>query len=91
MTNRTIALALAAALLASPALAAKKKTAKELCLQSVLDISEMRETESTSKFSEKTEKEVEDLVEVATHLCQQGNFQYAENLLMIARTMLASE
>ena len=70
---------------------AMAETEKEKCLKKVAQIGEIQASEDTPGIGEKAEKELDEIVEIATHLCQQGNFQYAENLLVIARGMLASE
>ena len=88
---RSAAMVTATALLLTGSSYAAKPTAKDKCLRSVLDIAEMRDSEDTPKIGEKAQQDVDDLVEVAAHLCQQGNFQYAERLLEMARGMLVSE
>ncbi len=74
---------------ATPVLAAKM-TAKEECLQGVADVRDMLE-KGDPRLGPKTEAQMTELVEIATHLCEQGNFRYAESLLRIARTTMSSE
>ena len=88
---RYATMATATVLLLAGSSYAATPTAKDKCLRSVLDIAAMRDAADTPRIGEKAQKEVDDLVEVATHLCQQGNFQYAEKLLALARGMLVAE
>ena len=79
-------------LLADPASAATKRmTEKEKCLQSVTDVRDSIESEETPALIEKRRAEVESLLEISNHLCEQGNFRYAEELLELARGMVVSE
>ncbi len=86
----TVALALLAVTMAQPA-AAARKTEKELCLQKVNDVETMKADPASASPGPKAEAKVADLIEIATHLCEQGNFKYADDLLALARGMLASE
>ncbi len=90
MIRRLILAMVAAVCLSTPAMAAKM-TAKEKCLRNILDVRETQEAEETPKVGEKAQAQVDHLLEIARHLCEQGNFQYAESLLEIARGMVVSE
>ena len=79
------------AFVAMPAQAAKRMTEKDKCLQSVADVVEMAQSEETPGIGKKAQAQVDELLEIATHLCDQGNFKYAESLVSLARGMLASE
>ena len=83
-------IAILALALAQPATAAKM-TEKDKCLQAVADIGDMKEDAGTPEATPKEAEAVDSLVEIATHLCTQGNFKYAEELLGIARVIMSSE
>ncbi len=80
-----------AGILVSSSAFAAKPTEKEKCLKNVAEITTIKESDETPRIGEKAEEQLEGLVEIATHLCQTGNFVYAEKLLVMARGMLASE
>jgi hypothetical protein len=90
MLRYVLTASIAIILFTSPGDAATKSE-KDKCFQKVLEIGEIQESEDTPGIGEMAQQEVDELVEIATHLCQQGNFRYAEKLLEIARGMLASE
>ena len=77
----------AAALTAAPAAAQVVKD-KPSCAQAVTDA---REGLATASIGARPQKEAEDMVRIADHLCTQANFVYAERLLEIVRGMTASE
>ncbi len=87
--GRMILAALAVFLLLSGPAVAQQMTEKQKCAQAVADVRNVMENESTP--GEKARKRVEELLEISTHLCEQANFRYAETLLQLARTMVASE
>ena len=79
------------ALLAVTVLAAaggKYKTPMEDCLQSVEDL---KAAYAEKDVGEKVAAEVEKLIEISSHLCNQANFVYAKELAQLGRTMLATE
>jgi len=80
----------AIAFLSAPASAAKM-TEKEKCLKDVLDVQEGQAAGDSPGIGAKTQAEVDQLIEIAKHLCEQGNFKYAETLLTRIRTKTASE
>lgn len=83
---------LAAALVfASSDLHAAMKSEKEKCLASIAVIAEMKADDETPDIGEKASLELEQLIEIANHLCEQGNFKYASDIVAIARGMLVSE
>lgn len=51
----------------------------------------MAQSDETPGIGKKAQAQVDELPEIATHLCDQGNFKYAETLISLARGMLASE
>jgi uncharacterized protein YdeI (BOF family) len=64
------------------------KSPKEACMQSVQDV---KGAYADKDIGEKASVEVAKLIEISEHLCEQGNFAYAKDLLALARGMLATE
>lgn len=87
-----IAVVLVATVLAFPASAATRNAPtvfdKPSCARAVTDA---RDAAAASQVSEKVQADVAELIRVSDHLCTQGNFVYAENMLQIARGMVAEE
>ncbi len=54
-------------------------------------LTEAKEARSKSDSGPKANKEADELLEVAEHLCGQGNFVYAGNVLAVVRGILATE
>lgn len=54
-------------------------------------LTEAQEARSTSDAGPKANEEADELLEVAEHLCNQGNFVYASNVLAVVRGILATE
>ena len=75
------------ALVAAPA-AAQSISSKKECARALADA---REARASSDAGPKANKEADDLLEVADHLCSQGNFVYAANVLAAVRGILATE
>jgi len=78
-------------LLASPAISfaeQKYKSPKDACMQSLQDV---KGAYADKDIGEKASVEVAKLIEISEHLCEQGNFAYANDLLALARGMLATE
>ena len=86
--TRLATLALAAAALAASPAGAQVVKDKPSCEQAVKDAEEGLRTASVGARSQ---SEAEDMIRIATHLCTQANFVYAERLLEIVRGMTASE
>ncbi len=68
--------------------AGKYKSPKDACVQGVKDA---KEAYAAKDVGEKAAVEAEKLIEISAHLCEQGNFAYADDLLELARSMLATE
>ena len=91
MTRLIVPMVFVASLAIAPAHAAMAKTEKDKCFDLVKDVSELLKSDDSPGSGDKAEAEAAKLIEIATHLCDQGNFVYAGELLQIARTHLASE
>lgn len=61
---------------------------KAKCAQALTEAKEVR---AKSDSGPKANKEADELLEVAEHLCSQGNFVYASNVLTVIRGILATE
>ncbi len=83
-----IALTVATASVLAFAAPAAAQMNKEKCAEAVADVQDMQKA---GGIGAKTEAQVKELIEVAMHLCDQGNFQYADSVLRVVRTMMASE
>ena len=70
---------------------AAEVTEKQKCLGAIKVIDELKADEETPAIGDKAEAEVAALVEIATHLCHEGNFVYSGQLMEIARGMMVSE
>lgn len=66
----------------------KYKSPKDACLRGVEDVSAAY---AERDIGEKASIEVEKLIQISAHLCEQGNFVYAQELQEMARSMLATE
>ncbi len=66
----------------------KYKSPKDACLSGVEDA---KEAYAAKDVGEKAAMEAEKLIEISAHLCEQGNFAYADDLLELVRSMLATE
>lgn len=66
----------------------KYKSPKEACVRGVEDA---KEAYAAKDVGEKAAAEAEKLIEISAHLCEQGNFAYADDLLELVRSMLATE
>jgi hypothetical protein len=66
----------------------KYKSPKDACMQNLQDV---KDAYANKDIGEKASVEVAKLIEISEHLCQQGNFAYAKDLLALARGMLATE
>ncbi len=66
----------------------KYKSPKDACLRGVEDA---KEAYAAKDVGEKAAVEAEKLIEISAHLCEQGNFAYADDLLELVRSMLATE
>ncbi len=86
--KRFVILAAAAAALAAAPAGAQVVKDKASCEQAIKDANEGL---ATASVGARSQKEAEDMVRIATHLCTQANFVYAERLLEIVRGMTASE
>ena len=93
MKYAVLALALSAVLFAAhgKVVHAAEMTEQEKCLGAVKVIDEMKADEETPAIGDKAEAEVDALVEIATHLCNEGHFDYSGQLMEIARGMIVSE
>lgn len=80
--------AVAVVALTVSAVPAQVVMSKKTCVQAVVDA---RGALNEASVSDKTKKEVEDMIRVSEHLCGEANFVYAETLLAIARGMVAEE
>jgi hypothetical protein len=81
-----LALALAFAL-ATPA-AAADITTKKACEAAGNDVRKQRES---SDAGAKQNEQADEMIRVADHLCTQGNFVYAESVMTVIRTLLATK
>lgn len=66
----------------------KYKSPKDACLRGVEDVSAAY---AERDIGEKASIQVEKLIQISAHLCEQGNFAYAKELQDMARSMLATE
>ena len=66
----------------------KYKSPKDACLRGVEDLSAAF---AERDIGEKASIQVEKLIQISAHLCEQGNFVYAKELQEMARSMLATE
>lgn len=66
-------------------------TDNQKCLGAIETIQKMKTDDDTPEIGEKAEAELDAVVEVAKHLCEQESYVYAGKLLEVARGMLASE
>lgn len=73
----------------STSLSSAEMPEKDKCLAQVALVEQMKQDEP--EVGEKSEAKIKELMEVATHLCEQGNFVYAGKLTDVARGMLVSE
>lgn len=85
-----IILTVATVSLMAVAASAAEKTSKDKCTEEVADVRQMQQS-GDPRPGAKAEKQISELVEVAEHLCEQGNFQYADSVLRVLRTMMSSE
>ena len=67
------------------------KTEKEKCQDLVKDVVEILSSDEGPRIGDKAEADVRKMIEIATHLCDQGNFVYAGTLMELARGYMASE
>ena len=88
---RFFAVLLLAVLFSPESAVAQGMTEKQKCLRGVLDVRETMASAETPEPGAKIRAEVENLLEVSTHLCEQGNFVYAGKLLELARGLVVSE
>ena len=86
--KRLAILALAAAAVAVAPAGAQVVKDKPSCEQAVKDAEEGL---ATASVGARSQQEAADMIRIATHLCTQANFVYAERLLEIVRGMTASE
>lgn len=63
-------------------------TDKKSCARAVTDA---REALAEASLIERSQKEVEQLIQISAHLCTQASFVFADHLLAIARGMSAEE
>ncbi len=87
MLEKTILAASLAALLALP-ISAQAASEKEICVQELKDVQAMR---GSSAAGAKANKAADDMLEVAQHLCEQGNFAYAKKTFAVIRGILTNE
>lgn len=87
MFKTIVAALFATAVFVMPA-AAQGISDKDSCTQGVSDAQNMRKA---SDAGAKANAEADNLIEVAEHLCQQGNFVYAEKVLGAVRALLSTE
>ena len=80
-----LAVALGSGAMAQP-LAERQK-----CLSNVQDVLDMQSSSEFPNIGEIAQGEVDELVEIATYLCENANYLYANQLLEIVRGMLVSE
>ena len=64
------------------------KSPKDACVRGVEDA---RDAYAKRDIGEKASMQVQQMIEISAHLCEQGNFLYAEELLAMVRGMLATE
>jgi uncharacterized protein YdeI (BOF family) len=83
-----VALVMLLALPAATFAQQKYKSPKDACVQGVADV---KGAYANKDIGEKASVEVAKLIEISEHLCNQGNFAYAKDLLALARSMLATE
>ncbi len=79
---------LTAAAAAFAAAGDKYKSPKDECLRGVEDVSAAY---AERDIGEKASIQVEKLIQISAHLCEQGNFIYAKELQEMVRGMLATE
>lgn len=81
---------LVAVLLAVPLtpVSAQGIVTKADCVSALTDA---RNARAESDSGPKANKQADDLLEVAEHLCNQGNFVYAGKVLAVVRSILATE
>lgn len=63
-------------------------TNKKECARTLADA---REARANSDSGAKANEEADKLLEVAEHLCEQGNFVYAQEVMEVIRGILATE
>lgn len=90
MTKFGLALFLATALVTATGAQATSAvvTDKKSCARAVADA---QEALNEASLVVKTQKQVDNLIQISTHLCTQANFVFADRLLGIARGMSAEE
>ena len=71
---RTLLAATGLALLVSGPAFAAKMTEKQKCLSGVAIVLETLESEDTPRPGDRAMEQVNQLIEISTHLCEQGNF-----------------
>lgn len=91
MKNWIVMLGAVALIAMNGAAGASEITDKNKCLGAVATVAEMKASDEVPELGEKAEAELDALTTVAAHLCETGEFIYADELLEIARGMLASE
>ena len=87
MLRTMMLVAALAAMVAAPAYA-QTITDKKQCERALADAQEVR---ANSDAGAKANEEADKLLEVAAHLCGQGNFVYAQDVLEVIRGILATE
>ncbi len=91
MKNWMIAVSTVAWMAVASSAQAAEVTKMQKCQGAIKVIAEMKADEDTPEIGEKAESEVDTLVEVATRLCELGDFEFADRLMQIARGMMVSE
>lgn len=64
---------------------------KEQCRASVEEVVQAQQSGEYAAVGPRAQAEVDRLIEVARHLCDSGNFVYADTIMQTVRGMLSTE
>ena len=88
---RIVVLAAVMAVVFSVGAMAQPMAEKQKCLSNVQDVLDMQNSSEFPNIGEIAQGEADELIEIATYLCENANYLYASQLLEIVRGMLVSE
>lgn len=88
MQRFAVACAAVVSMIAVGAAAEEYKSPRDECFRTLKDL---EDAYADKDVGEKAAAEVVKLIEISDHLCNQGNFAYAHDIMRLARSMLVSE
>lgn len=90
MIRRLVPALLVAVSFSAP-VAAAEIASKEQCLKGAAEVEQALASGAVPKIGDKAEAQLDQILQVVKSLCERGNFKDAGSLLVVARTMIASE